>query len=69
VEVPRGFAPERSIGSLGLRKATGASVLAVERGGVHAPNPGPEQVLRAGDRLLVFGGSEAIARLRALLAG
>jgi CPA2 family monovalent cation:H+ antiporter-2 len=69
VEVPRGFAPERSIGSLGLRKITGASVLAVERGGVHMPNPGPEQGLRAGDRLLVFGGSEAIARLRTLLAG
>ena len=68
VEVPRGFAPERSIGSLGLRKITGASVLAVERGGVHTPNPGPEQGLRAGDRLLVFGGSEAIARLRTLLS-
>ena len=68
VDVPRSFAPERSIGALGLRKRTGASVLAVERGGVHAPNPGPEHVLKAGDRLLVFGGSETIARLRALLA-
>jgi CPA2 family monovalent cation:H+ antiporter-2 len=68
VEVPEGFAPERSIGDLALRKRTGASVLAVERGGVNTPNPGPEFVLQAGDRLLVFGGGEAIARLRGLLA-
>jgi CPA2 family monovalent cation:H+ antiporter-2 len=69
VEVPAGFAEGRSIGDLALRKRTGASVLAVERGGVNTPNPGPELALRAGDRLLVFGGSEAIARLRELLAG
>jgi CPA2 family monovalent cation:H+ antiporter-2 len=68
VEVPEGFLPERSIGELALRKRTGASVLAVERGGVNTPNPGPEFALRAGDRLLVFGGGEAIARLRGLLA-
>jgi len=68
VEVPEGFAPERSIGELALRKRTGASVLAVERGGVNTPNPGPELVLRARDRLLVFGGGEAIGRLRELLA-
>jgi CPA2 family monovalent cation:H+ antiporter-2 len=69
VEVPEGFVPERSIGELALRKRTGASVLAVERGGVNTPNPGPEFALRAGDRLLVFGGGDAIARLRGLLAG
>jgi TrkA domain protein len=69
VEVPEGFAPECSIGDLALRKRTGASVLAVERGGVNTPNPGPEFVLRAGDRLLVFGGGEGIARMRGLLAG
>jgi CPA2 family monovalent cation:H+ antiporter-2 len=68
VEVPEGFAEGRSIGDLALRKRTGASVLAVERGGVNTPNPGPEFVLRAGDQLLVFGGGEAIGRLRALLA-
>jgi len=68
VEVPGGFIRERSIGELALRTRTGASVLAVERGGFTTPNPGPEFVLRAGDRLLVFGGSEAMARARALLA-
>ena len=56
------------IGELALRKRTGASVLAVERSGVNTPNPGPDFALRAGDRLLVFGGGDAIARLRALLA-
>jgi uncharacterized protein with PhoU and TrkA domain len=69
VEVPEGFGAERSIGDLALRKRTGASVLAVARGGVNTPNPGPEFALRAGDRLLVFGGGDAIARLRGLLAG
>jgi Trk K+ transport system NAD-binding subunit len=43
-------------------------VLAVERGGVNTPNPGPEFRLRARDRLLVFGGGDAIERLRELLA-
>jgi CPA2 family monovalent cation:H+ antiporter-2 len=67
VEVPPGFAAGQTIGSLALRTRTGASVLAVERSGVNTPNPGPELGLGAGDRLLVFGGSEAIARLRVLL--
>jgi CPA2 family monovalent cation:H+ antiporter-2 len=69
VEVPEGFAPDQSIGALALRTRTGASVLAVERGGVNTPNPDPAFTLRPGDRLLVFGGSEALARVRALLAG
>jgi CPA2 family monovalent cation:H+ antiporter-2 len=69
LEVPPDFAPKRDIGSLRLRTLTGASVLAVERDGIHVPNPGPETVLSPGDRLLVFGGSEAIERLRELLAG
>jgi len=68
VELPESFAPEQRIGALALRRRTGASVLAVERGGVNTPNPGPDFPLRAGDRLLVFGGSQAIARLRDLLA-
>ena len=69
VEVPAGFGAGRTIGSLALRTRTGASVLAVERSGVNTPNPAPELALAAGDRLLVFGGSGAIARLRELLAG
>jgi CPA2 family monovalent cation:H+ antiporter-2 len=69
VEVPAGFAAGQSIGSLALRGRTGASVLAVERGGVTTPNPAASHSLEAGDRLLVFGGTPEIARVRELLAG
>jgi len=69
VEVPPGFAAGQSIASLALRGRTGASVLAVERGGITTPNPPASHSLEAGDRLLVFGGNPEIARVRALLAG
>jgi CPA2 family monovalent cation:H+ antiporter-2 len=69
VDVPPDFAVGQSIESLALRTRTGASVLALERGGVTTPNPAASHSLEAGDRLLVFGGNPEIARVRALLAG
>jgi CPA2 family monovalent cation:H+ antiporter-2 len=68
VEVPAAFAPA-PIGGLSLRARTGVNVLAVERADRNTPNPGPEFALQPGDRLLVLGGSDSIARLRSLLAG
>jgi CPA2 family monovalent cation:H+ antiporter-2 len=68
VEVPEAFA-SAPIGRLSLRTRTGVNVLAVERGDLNTPNPGPEFTLQPGDRLLVLGGADAIARLRSLLAG
>ena len=68
IEVPPGFVAGQSIASLALRGRTGASVLAVERGGVTTPNPAPSHSIEAGDRLLVFGGNPEIARVRELLA-
>jgi len=67
VEVPEAFAPA-PIGTLSLRTSTGVNVLAVERGDLNTPNPGPDFTLQPGDRLLALGGAEAITRLRALLA-
>jgi CPA2 family monovalent cation:H+ antiporter-2 len=67
LEVPASFAGEASLADLELRTRTGASVLAVDRGGATSANPPPSFAIRAGDRLLVFGGSEQVARARALL--
>ena len=69
VEVADGFGPERRLDELRFRSRTGASVLAVERGGVTAPNPSADATLRPGDRALLFGAPAALARARALLAG
>ncbi len=66
VEVPDGLAPT-TLGELRVRPRTGVNVLAVDRGGHTTPNPEADFALRAGDRLLVFGGSGAVEQLRALL--
>lgn len=49
-----------------LRRRTGASVLAVFRGGDTHPNPEPTFVLRGGDRLLVMATVEQISAVRRL---
>jgi K+/H+ antiporter YhaU regulatory subunit KhtT len=67
--VPAGFAEAAaSLAELGVRTHTGATVLAVERGGVVESNPPPWYALRAEDRLLVLGTASSQARLRELLA-
>ena len=66
LEVPEGFEGEASLANLEIRTRTGASILAVERGGATSANPPPSFAIRAGDRLLVFGGSETVARVRDL---
>ncbi len=67
IEVPASFEGEASLADLEFRARTGASILAVDRGGTTSPNPPPSFAIRAGDRLLVFGGPEAVARTRDLL--
>jgi len=67
LEVPGSFGGEASLADLEFRARTGASILAVDRGGTTSPNPPPSFAIRAGDRLLVFGGSEKLARARDLL--
>ena len=67
IEVPEGWPGDRSLVQLDWRARTGASVLAIDRGGMTLPNPEPEMVLRAGDRVLVFGGSEAVERARQIV--
>lgn len=58
-----------SIGGAAVRKRTGASIIAVLRGGDALPNPGPEHVITAGDTLVVVGERAQVRRLDALLRG
>ena len=47
-----------SLGSSGLRERTGASVVAVMRGGQWVANPAAEFTFRGGDTVLVLGSQE-----------
>ncbi|MFK7896202.1 MAG: cation:proton antiporter [Myxococcota bacterium] len=66
VEIPVGMPGEPTLGELDLRAQTGGSVLVLERGELSHPNPPPNFGLRGGDRLLVLGDAENIARVRQL---
>lgn len=57
----------RSIGGLGVRTRTGASIVAVVRDGVAIPAPGPELELLPGDTVLIVGTPEGIQAAEALL--
>ncbi len=55
------------IGELALRTVTGASVVGIERAGESLINPGPDEELRAGDRVLLLGTTAQLAAAAALL--
>lgn len=50
-----------------LRSRTGVSVVAIVREGALIGNPGPEDVIRAGDRVAVIGSPEQLPAAEALL--
>ena len=52
-----------------LRTRTGASVVGIERVGANIINPGPDEELLAGDRVLLLGRPEQIAAARQQLFG
>lgn len=66
--VPEGFT-SRTIGETELRSQTGVSIIAVVRGEVPIPAPGPDTEMRAGDVVVVTGTIEGIARAEHLLGG
>jgi TrkA domain protein len=47
-----------SIGTVGVRERTGATVAAIERDGEVVQSPGPDFVFQAGDQLVVVGSRE-----------
>jgi CPA2 family monovalent cation:H+ antiporter-2 len=57
------------IGELRLRTLTGASIVAIERGGQNIINPGPDDELRAGDQIVLFGGRPQLDEAIRLLKG
>ncbi|HEY0252824.1 MAG TPA: cation:proton antiporter [Kofleriaceae bacterium] len=57
----------RSLAQLDLRARTGATVLAIMRGGKGLPTPSPTEPLELGDILAVTGSADAIAAARAAL--
>ena len=59
----------RTIGDGRLRTATGASVVAVIRGGESLPGPGPDFRFVAADVVLVIGSVPSAEAARDLLAG
>jgi len=69
LEIPPGSVMiERKLREIPLRQQTGASIVAIERGGQRLINPGPDEVLRLGDLVLLLGSAEQLPGARDLLA-
>ena len=60
---------ERPLGETMMRTHTGASIVAVMRGGAAIPAPSPEFPLRLGDTLVVVGTANGVGRAAQLLRG
>jgi CPA2 family monovalent cation:H+ antiporter-2 len=57
------------IRELQLRSLSGASAVAIERGQTNLVNPGPDEELTAGDRVLLLGSRTQLEAARKLLSG
>jgi NhaP-type Na+/H+ and K+/H+ antiporter len=57
----------RALREIPLRQETGASIVAIERAGQRLINPGPDERLRSGDRVLLLGHLEQLPAARELL--
>jgi CPA2 family monovalent cation:H+ antiporter-2 len=55
------------IRELALRTETGASIVGIERSGVHLINPGPDEEIQARDRLLLLGNRDQLAAAKKFL--
>ncbi|NBV25503.1 MAG: hypothetical protein EBS05_26785, partial [Proteobacteria bacterium] len=50
------------IRELELRSRTGASIVGIERNGENHVNPGPDEEVRVGDKLLLLGSSDQLTQ-------
>jgi CPA2 family monovalent cation:H+ antiporter-2 len=64
----RSPAAGKAIGELRLRTETGASVVGIERDSQNIINPGPDEEITAGDRVLVLGTPKQLESATTLLA-
>lgn len=67
VEVRPGPVAGKLIRELDLRKLTGASIVAFERSGQTTVNPGPDEELVVGDKLLIIGNKSQLATAKLLM--
>jgi CPA2 family monovalent cation:H+ antiporter-2 len=68
IEIPPAAAMAgRALREIPLRTQTGASIVAIERSGQRLINPGPEELLQAGDRVLLIGQADQLPGARDLL--
>jgi len=65
----RSPAAGKLIGEVRLRTRTGASVVGIERPGENIVNPGPDEEIRAGDRVLLLGNRAQLESAETLLSG
>jgi monovalent cation:H+ antiporter-2, CPA2 family len=69
IEIPSGSAMiGRKLREIPLRQQTGASIVAIERGNQRLINPGPDEILSSGDRVLLLGQAEQLPAAGELLA-
>ena len=67
IELPEGHGfAQRSIRDLGIRKETGATIIAILRAGKSLINPDPDELLTAGDTLMVIGSREQVTTFTAV---
>jgi CPA2 family monovalent cation:H+ antiporter-2 len=57
------------IRELEVRTRTGASIVAIERGGVNTVNPGPDEELQVNDQVLLLGSPAQLEKARRHLLG
>jgi len=51
---------DRTLADTRMRERTGASIIAIIRGGEAHPNPQPDETIRAGDTLMVIGSRDQV---------
>lgn len=68
-QVPCTAFADRRLGDTALRTRTGASIVAVVRGGVAHPSPGPEFPFDNGDIAVVVGTTDGLDAATEILAG